>query len=228
LLQDNPSLDQVEYLKSLELLDPLTRQRLLAGDWDAVPEGKMFKRSWFEVIEPWQIPPGIKLVRFWDRASTVPRPGTDPDWTVGAQVGQHRGTWYVTDLQRFRGGSAENERRIRATAQNDGRGVTTWMEQEPGSSGKDVIDHYSRYVLRGFAFRSQRPTGKKHERAAPVASAAEMGNVKLVSGRWVSAFLDEAASFPMGAHDDQVDAVSGAFGVLTNRFVTRSFRWKDQ
>ena len=29
LLQDNPSLDQTEYLRSLELLDPLTRQRLL-------------------------------------------------------------------------------------------------------------------------------------------------------------------------------------------------------
>jgi predicted phage terminase large subunit-like protein len=197
------------------------------GDWDAVPDGGMFKRGWFEVIEAWQVPPGVRLVRFWDRASTVPRSGTDPDWTVGVLAGQHRGVWYVTDLQRFRASSAENEKRILATAKRDGRGVRIYMEQEPGSSGKDVIDHYARYVLRGFAFKSQRPTGKKVERAAPVASAAEMGHVKLVSGRWVTDFLDEASAFPMGAHDDQIDALSGAFGVLTKKFVTRSFRWMD-
>ncbi len=226
-IADNPSLDREVYERSLHELDPLTRQRLLAGDWDAVPDGGLFKRQWFEVIEPWQLPPRLKLVRFWDRASTIPKPGTDPDWTAGALVGCSRGIWYVTDLQRFRGGSAENERRIRATAQNDGRGVTVWMEQEPGSSGKDVVAHYGRYVLRGFAFKSQRPTGSKIERAGPVASAAEMGHVKLVSGRWVSEFLDEAAAFPMGPHDDQIDAVSGAFGVLTNRFVVRSLRITD-
>jgi predicted phage terminase large subunit-like protein len=223
-IDDNPSLDREKYEKSLHELDPLTRQRLLAGDWDAVPDGGMFRRDWFPIVESWQAPPDGKRVRFWDRASTIPTPGTDPDWTVGALVSQSRGVWTVHDLQRFRGASAENERRIAATAASDGRGVTIYMEQEPGSAGKDVIDHYARNVLRGYSFKSQRPTGKKHERAAPVASAAEMGNVRLVSGRWVPAFLDEAAAFPMGAHDDQIDAVAGAFSVLTKKYVTRSIR----
>ena len=135
--------------------------------------------------------------------------------------------WYVLDLQRFRGSSEENERRIRQVAESDTRRVRIFMEREPGSSGVDVISHYARNVLRGFAFKGVRPTGPKAERAAPVASAAEMGNLRLCSGPWVSEFLDEASAFPMGPHDDQIDAVSGAFGQLTSRFRVRSFAVLD-
>lgn len=45
-LGDNPSLDQGEYARSLNHLDPLTRAQLLAGDWDAVAGGR-FLRRWF-------------------------------------------------------------------------------------------------------------------------------------------------------------------------------------
>jgi predicted phage terminase large subunit-like protein len=38
--------------------------------------------------------------------------------------------------------------------------------------------------------------------------------VKLVAGPWITDFLDELETFPEGAHDDQVDAASGAFQVL--------------
>jgi predicted phage terminase large subunit-like protein len=51
-------------------------------------------------------------------------------------------------------------------------------------------------------------------RALPVASRAESGNVKLVDGAWVKEWLDEATVFPHGAHDDQVDAVSGAVQMI--------------
>ena len=223
-LVDNPSLDREMYERSLAELDPLTRQRLLAGDWDAVPEGGMFKRDWFQIVEPYQVPDELRPVRYWDRASTVPRPNTDPDWTVGVLAGCHRGVWYLVDIQRFRGSSSENERRIRRTAEADGRRVPIWMEQEPGSSGKDVIDHYARNVLPGYTFKSNRPTGNKQDRAAPVGAAAEQGNLKLVNGRWVSDFLDEAGAFPMGGHDDQIDALSGVFAVLTTRHVVRSLK----
>ena len=214
LLQDNPSLDQEEYLASLQQLAPLTRMRLLEGDWDALPEGGMFKREWFHVVQPHELPRGIQWCRFWDRAATVPQQGRDPDFTVGALVGRHKGTWYVRHIMRFRESSKVNERKSRQAAEADGRSIPIWMEQEPGSSGKDVIDHYARNVLAGYTFKGKRSTGTKAERAAPVASAAEMGNVKLVSGPWIGAFLDEAAAFPMASHDDQVDAVSGAFSVV--------------
>jgi len=48
------------------------------------------------------------------------------------------------------------------------------------------------------------------ERAGPVSSQAEVGNIRLHRGPWVGAFLDEVEAFPLGGHDDQVDALSGA------------------
>ncbi len=54
------------------------------------------------------------------------------------------------------------------------------MEQEPGSSGVNDIDHYAGQVLVGFSFRPEKTTGKKEIRANPVSSAAEAGNIKLI------------------------------------------------
>ena len=217
LLQDNPSLNQAEYLESLQQLDPLTRMRLLQGDWDALAQGGMFRREWFGIIEASQVPRGTSYVRFWDRAATAPRPGTDPDYTVGALLGIQDGVYFIRDIQRFRASSQGNETRIRQCAETDGRDVPIRMEQEPGSSGKDVIDHYARTVLSGYDFKGVRSTGNKIDRAGPVASAAELGNVKLVSGHWIGDFLDEFNAFPQGPHDDQVDATSGAFAHVHDR-----------
>ena len=83
-------------------------------------------------------------------------------------------------------------------------------------------------MLTGFRFRGERSSGNKVERAAPLASAAEAGNLRLVEGTWIQDFLDEATAFPMGGHDDQVDAVSGAFGIINSRLRTvRSIRVTD-
>jgi predicted phage terminase large subunit-like protein len=101
------------------------------------------------------------------------------------------------------------------TAYEDGKSVPIYMEQEPGSAGVNTIDHYAREVLKGFDFRGNRATGSKELRANPVSSAAEHGNVKLMRGPWITAFLDEAEIFPKGTHDDQVDAVSGGFEILS-------------
>jgi predicted phage terminase large subunit-like protein len=92
-----------------------------------------------------------------------------------------------------------------------------YMEQEPGSSGVGQVDYYARQVLKGYSFWGVKTTGPKQERATPVSSAAEAGNIKLVRGPWISEFLDEFEAFPLGMHDDQVDAVSGAFEQLRSK-----------
>jgi predicted phage terminase large subunit-like protein len=51
-------------------------------------------------------------------------------------------------------------------------------------------------------------------RARIPSSAAESGTVRLVHGSWTKAFLEEVEAFPLSAHDDQVDALSGAFSVI--------------
>ena len=214
-LSDNPYLNQVEYAASLSELDEVTRMRYLHGDWDVIDTGTTFDRAWFTDIVD-SAPVDCRQVRYWDMAATKPKPGRDPDYTVGAKVGRTRqGMYYIIDLVRLRDRPAVTESIITQTAQMDGTGVEIFMEQEPGSSGVTVIDSFTRGSLSGFAFQGDRVTGSKTIRSKPFSTQARAGNVKLVRGPWINAFLDEIMLFPNGAHDDQVDAVSGAFQQLS-------------
>jgi predicted phage terminase large subunit-like protein len=211
-LADNPHLDRDEYRRSLANLDPVTRAQLENGDWEVRSGGSMFRREWFTFGAA---PAGMRMVRYWDLAATAPKAGRDPDWTCGCLLGAHERAYYVADVKRMRGTPGDVEKLIKQTAELDGKAVAIWMEQEGGASGVNTIAHYRDTILPGWAFRGNHITGSKSERAAPVSSQAEAGNVKLVAGPWIGAFLDEVEAFPQGAHDDQVDALSGAFEKVT-------------
>lgn len=214
-LADNPHLDEEQYRMSLAQLDPLTRAQLEHGDWEVRPDGKKFRREWFSIVDSY--PSDAKRVRYWDLAATEAKPGKDPDWTVGALVAEKDGQYWIIDVKRIRATPQGVEQLILQTAMMDGKGVDIYMEQEPGSSGVNTIDHYRRIVLKGFAFYGHKSTGNKEVRANPVSSTAEAGNVKLIRGIWINEFLDEIVMFPtIGVHDDQVDAISGAIEKLTH------------
>jgi predicted phage terminase large subunit-like protein len=209
-LVDNSFIDQSSYIESLNNLDPITRRQYLEGDWSAKHGGSIFRREWFEIIH--EAPSDVAKVRYWDKAATKPKDSNkDPDYTVGALLGYKNGQYWILDIKRLRAAPMQVEALIKQTAELDGHSVPVYMEQEPGSSGVESIDHYAREVLQGFTFRGVKTTGPKAERAAPVSSAAEAGNVKIKQAPWVTVLLDEFEGFPIGEHDDIVDAVSGAF-----------------
>src|SRR5207253_1350463 len=147
-------------------------------------------------------------VRAWDLAATPKDEdkARDPDYSAGVLMGRAAdGTHYLLDVRRLRGTPQQVQALVLQTAQADGRAVAVAMEQEPGSSGVAVIDHYLR-LLNGFNFHGERSTGSKADRAQPLAAQAEGGAVKLVRAAWNKDFLDEIEMFPFGGHDDQVDA----------------------
>lgn len=215
-LEDNPSLDQEAYEDALNMLDSVTREQLRHGNWDVDARGGMFQRHWFN-FEKHMRGPFRHVVRYWDLASSRPKDSHDPDYTVGTKLAvDNHGEYHVLDVVRFRGSPAENEQTIRQTADMDGVGVHVWMEQEVGSSGKSLVDHYRRNVLYGYPFRAHKPMGKKEVRAQPVSAAAEGGIVHVPSYvAWLEPWLDELSVFPEGAHDDQVDSLSGAHYILS-------------
>ncbi len=203
------------YLGRLLALTMVERERLLNGNWKIrSTAGKVFRREWFEIVNV--APADLIKVRYWDLAGTEAQRDTDPDWTAGALVGiDRRKILYLLDMQHARARPAAIEELIKQTAELDGKAVPVWIEQEPGASGKATIDHYARHILSGYAVRGDKVTGSKLNRADPVSAQAEAGNIKLLYGPWNKEFLDEAQSFPEGAHDDQVDALDGAYKVLT-------------
>ena len=156
------------YVTNLNAQDRVDKQRLKEGNWNAVEGGTMFDRDWFVIKEAHEIPPGIRKMRYWDRAATLPTAKKpDPDWTAGALCGQKDGVLYVFDMQHFQENPAGNERELGKTARIDGRQVPIYIEEEGGSAGKDTISHYQRTVLRGYIVVGDRPTGDKTERAKP-------------------------------------------------------------
>jgi predicted phage terminase large subunit-like protein len=194
----------------------LAEQELEGAFVDAA--GTMFKRHWFGLVDA--IPALAHMVRAWDLAAT-PKDETkanDPDYTAGVKMGKAKdGTYFIVDVRRIRGTPKQVEALVRQTAEQDGTDVAIWMEQEPGSSGVAVIDHYLRHILAGFNFHGERSTGNKADRAQPLAAQAEGGNVKLLRATWNKEFLDEAEVFPFVPHDDQIDAASLALAKVARR-----------
>lgn len=210
-LDENPHLDQDTYVKSLMHLRGAERDRLLHGDWDAHDAGELFNVSLLVLAREWA--PAATMVRYWDLAATEPGDANpDPDWSCGALVERGRdGRLTLTDLRHFRHGPGETERVVLATAESDGRRVPVWIEQEPGSSGKSLI-HYYATKLPGFVVRGDRPTGDKVTRATPLAVAMENGAFRIAESLPMrDVVVAQLRAFPNGAHDDIVDALSGAY-----------------
>jgi predicted phage terminase large subunit-like protein len=219
-LSDNMFLDQEDYIKSLDNLDPVHREQLLNGNWD-IRRTFMFKPEWFVngkdriLIEPSQVPKGGPSVRVWDFAATAEGAASDPDYTSGLKATLYQGIMYILDVRRNRWAPHEIEAKVKACADLDGKEVAIHIEEERGAAGKNLIDQYSRNALLGFSVTGQPPSGEKEVRASPLCSAAEKGHVKLVRGTWNTAFLDEAESFPQKGHKDQIDTASYAYNILS-------------
>ena len=216
-LKDNPHLDEEQYREQFEALTPVERAQMLEGDWSIVASTDFFdvdKIEWVDVVpdKPW------KWVRSWDFAATRPRPGTDPDWTVGSLMGFHDGQIILSNIKRFREDPAETTERVVQTAQMDGKGVDIVGEEEGGSSGKSVTSRMSR-DLAGWSYTGIRPSGDKAARARGLASSMRNRNFYCVSGGdWVHDLVDELRSFPTpDMHDDQVDSMSQGETYLTDK-----------
>ena len=233
-LTDNPHLDQEEYIESLMELGALERARLLNGDWDAEALGNKFRREWVEMVQHHQVPwEELRCVRFWDLAATDPEPGKSPDWTVGALLGYHDAShfWYLLDVIRMQGSPGKVKQVMIAAARGDGVEVPVRAEQEPGSAGKWAIQSLDEYFLE-YDFMGRRPTGNKEVRFNPVSvrmqpdEAGTHGKFKILVAPWNETCFNELELFPNTEHDDQADAISGAYMELARGLggvVTRSY-----
>jgi predicted phage terminase large subunit-like protein len=107
------------------------------------------------------------------------------------------------------------ERVIKSTAAADGKATVIGIEQDPEQAGVFEAAYYAK-ALAGQSFRIVRPTGDKVTRAGPVSSQAAVGNLKVLRATWTERLLQELEQFPEGNHDDQVDALSGAFALASS------------
>lgn len=182
----------------------------------APADGGMFAKTWFEIVNAVPKTNITSTVRYWDRAATIQASGKDPDWTVGIKMSKDRsGVYYIEDMVRLRNTSLEVQKAIMNTASRDGYNVKVVLEQDPGQAGKSEVEYLIR-LLSGYNVKPNRVSRDKVTRAMPFSAQCEAGNIKLLKAGWNETFLEELSMFPFGAHDDIVDASSGAFLQLTS------------
>jgi predicted phage terminase large subunit-like protein len=156
-------------------------------------------------------PTGLKWFGYWDLAASVK---TQADFTASAcaAISKETGDILLRDMIKVKEEWPIVRRLILQTAKNE---PDVQLGVEAALHGIAAIQELRREpALANVSLRSINVTKDKITRALPVASRAESGHVKLVGGPWVKDWLDECTVFPHGAHDDQVDAVSGAVQMI--------------
>ena len=168
----------------------------IISDHIAAPEEKDFK----------------KIVRAWDKAYLT----EGGDYTVGVKLGVlESGQVWILDIKRGQWSTDEREKIILLTAHTDGKKCRIGIEQEPGSSGQEAVIHASRR-LQGFIVNVERSSARKDIRADLFATQINLGNVHTaLRGKVWEEYIEELKHFPDGMNDDQVDASSLAFQILT-------------
>lgn len=217
-LQDNAIGNEKdpEYEANVRAMSHVEAERLLGGDrggnWNIrAAAGLVFNTGWFEIVD--ELPTKRRVVRFWDKASLHGR----GDFTSGVKMSEADGIYYVEHDEFGQWNPGERESTMRTTAELDGKLCRIGLEQEPGSGGKESAEA-SIKNLRGFNVQAFPATGNKLERANPFAAQAKAGNVKLLRGPWNARYLRILHAFPTkGIPDDDVDASSGAFDLLTGK-----------
>jgi predicted phage terminase large subunit-like protein len=92
-----------------------------------------------------------------------------------------------------------------------------WVGIEKQMATLSLFDEVQR---RGVVVRWLQPDKNKIARAETAVAVVDAGRVYLPAhARWVPEFLDEVVSFPVAAHDDQVDVLAYACAELARRTV---------
>lgn len=177
-------------------------------------QGGMFKRDDFLIVDG--LPEDEPVLR---SIVAIDKAGSDKagDYTaIVLMCRTRRGLFYVLDVIRGQWEAGDREQKIIETVNDwhDLHGVRhVWLEQEPGSGGKESAQNTARSLAR-YVVEYALSTGDKATRAEPAAAGVGNGLVRLVRGRWNRELINELCTFPSGAHDDQVDAFSAGYNKL--------------
>lgn len=191
----------------------------LSSTWNAlfqqnpVVEGdNLFSRDRLHMVKRDEVPNNLKLCRFWDLAAATSRRN---DFSVGALCGYDKKTkdFWILDVKREKLNGAQIYRTI---------GITGMLDQCPcvieGQSGfKSFADLVATQLKGRVNVKTVSVGSDKLTRAMPWLNAVNLGKVHVVIAPWNNSLFNEVESFPVGTHDDQVDAISGAYSFLVGK-----------
>lgn len=164
--------------------------------------GGLIKRDWWQFYAA--LPDTFDAVAAsWDCAF---KDLDDSDYVVGQVWGKLGARRYLLDQVRGRMGFPATVTAVQALSAKWPQAHLKLIEDK--ANGTAVIQTLQTKIPGIVAIN---PEGGKVARAHAISPQIEAGNVYLPEpslAPWVSDFLEECAAFPMGAHDDQVDAMT--------------------
>jgi predicted phage terminase large subunit-like protein len=173
-----------------------------------VDEGAIIKREWFGYYQ--RLPEGkpSKLVWSYDTAFKTK---AENDYTASQLWGKWGGDYYLLDLRKERLEFPELKRRALASYEGSPRPDALLIEDK--ASGQSLIQELrknSRVPVIAVKVDSD-----KVSRCYAVTPLIEAGRVYLPAKHpLIDDFVQECTAFPLGAHDDQVDAMTQALNHL--------------
>lgn len=190
--------------------------------------GDIFKRSWAKYYVPTQemkvklgLDDDVKVmptsfnqqVQSWD--CTFKDKDTS-DYVAGHLWARHGADFYLRDRHHERMGIVETMKAIKAMTARWPAAKAKLVEDK--ANGSAVIEMLEKQIPGMIGVN---PEGGKEVRAQAVAPFWESGNVYMphpLWKPWTDEILDELESFPNGAHDDDVDAMSQALVKMDKPF----------
>lgn len=157
-----------------------------------------------EWIDEKDVPASLDQIRTWDLAATD---NANSDANASARGGFHAGDgyFYITHVtQRFQRWLA-TKKQIGELGDRDGGRIVV----EAVGLANGLLDEVRSERMGKNLVEMNTPSASKESRAWPWLSHMELGKVRIVKNPlWNNALIDEINQFPLGAHDDMVDAVS--------------------
>lgn len=175
--------------------------------------GEKINREWFNIID--RAPEGLRWYRYWDLAVSEKQTA---DYVASiAMARDDFGNLYLRDMIRGQWSWPKTRKNMLNTCKIEDDYVEMIGIEEAGQQRGFIDDLFSDHNFSKYSIISHKPDASKLVRALPWISKAEAGKVFIVRGNWVNPFLEECQHFTghEDKHDDQIDAVSGAYWMVS-------------
>lgn len=193
---DKDRMEQIKVDVGSRVFNALYQQRPSAAD------GNLLKREWWRYYDHNNPPPFASMLLSVDAAF---KDEDDSDYVVLQVWGKNGANMYLVDQIRAKLNFPATLQSINNMCAAYPDAVVKLIEDK--ANGSAIIQ-----TLQGKlgGIIPVNPEGGKVARVNAVSAYIESGNVYLPRTTWIKDFVEEAASFPNGKNDDQVDAMSQA------------------
>lgn len=223
-IQDNPSLDRAEYLRSLINLPPVERYRLEKGDWAISELGNLFKPEWvryysrsgdhFRLHRPdaTDIIASIQEMIFFVTADTASKEKTSADYTCISTWAFHQKSGSIALIHVLMT-RMEVPQIANAILNQSVASRASFVMVEDAQCGIGVLQELRGPKGKGLAVMSYSPHGTdKIARSTTAQIKMEAGQIYFPQGNpgWLTDPYAQMVGFPQATHDDFVDTLAMA------------------